>query len=50
MECWPKVAIVITAFNAERYIAACLKAALAQDYPAKPVRIVVPLTENSFLP
>ena len=33
MECWPKVAIVITAFNAQRYIAACLKAALAQDYP-----------------
>jgi glycosyltransferase involved in cell wall biosynthesis len=27
-----KVAIVITAFNAERYIAACLNAALAQHY------------------
>jgi glycosyltransferase involved in cell wall biosynthesis len=28
----PKVAIVITAYNAERYIAACLTAALNQDY------------------
>jgi glycosyltransferase involved in cell wall biosynthesis len=32
MDSCPKVAIVITAFNAERYIAACLEAALAQDY------------------
>lgn len=33
MDYFPKVAIVITAFNAERYLAACLKAALAQEYP-----------------
>jgi len=39
MDCCPKVAIVITAFNAERYIAACLKAALAQDY--SPFEVVV---------
>jgi glycosyltransferase involved in cell wall biosynthesis len=32
MDHCPKVAFIITAFNAERYIAACLKAALAQDY------------------
>ena len=40
MDCWPKVAIVITAFNAERYLAACLKAALDQDYPHFEVMVI----------
>jgi glycosyltransferase involved in cell wall biosynthesis len=36
----PKVAIVITAHNAERYIGACARAALAQTYPNFEVVIV----------
>jgi glycosyltransferase involved in cell wall biosynthesis len=33
MDFCPKVAIIITAYNAERFIGACLKAAHAQNYP-----------------
>jgi glycosyltransferase involved in cell wall biosynthesis len=36
----PLVSIVITAYNAERYIGACIKAALAQTYPNFEVVIV----------
>lgn len=36
----PKVSIVITAYNAERYIGACVKAALAQTYPNFEVVVV----------
>ena len=37
---WPKVAIVITVYNGERFIGACVKAALAQTYPHFEVVIV----------
>jgi glycosyltransferase involved in cell wall biosynthesis len=36
----PKVSIVITAYNAERFIGACVKAALAQTYPNFEVLLV----------
>lgn len=36
----PMVSIVVTAYNAERYIGACLKAALAQTYPHFEVLVV----------
>jgi glycosyltransferase involved in cell wall biosynthesis len=36
----PKVSIVITAYNAERYIGACVAAALAQTYPNFEVVVV----------
>jgi glycosyltransferase involved in cell wall biosynthesis len=36
----PMVSILITAYNAERYIGACIKAALAQNYPNFEVLVV----------
>jgi glycosyltransferase involved in cell wall biosynthesis len=36
----PMVSIVITVYNAERYIGACIKAALAQTYPNYEVLVV----------
>src|SRR5262245_3813558 len=36
----PLVSIVITAYNAERYIGACIQAALAQNYPNFEVLVV----------
>jgi len=36
----PMVSIVITVYNAERFIGACLRAALAQDYPNFEVVVV----------
>jgi glycosyltransferase involved in cell wall biosynthesis len=37
---YPKVAIIITAYNAQRYILACIRAALSQVYPAFEVVVV----------
>jgi succinoglycan biosynthesis protein ExoA len=38
---WPSVSIVVPVLNEERYIHACLRAILAQDYPTSQLEVIV---------
>src|ERR1044072_3218634 len=40
-ECWPKVSVIITAFNEERALAAKLENTLALDYPRDLLEVIV---------